>query len=118
MATRRTRMVLAAVASAGALALVPGVAGATPGNGSPAFTVPFTCDGQPLTFVVENLGIFGTAYVVETGQMFVPTSFTLNGRLLSAKEGTVPLPQVTCITPQAPAGGTLVVTGYFVPPTN
>jgi len=113
-----TRKVLAAAAAAGVLALAPGVAEATPGSGSPSFTLPFSCDGQALTFDVENLGIFGTAYVVETGQMFVPTSFTLNGTPLSAKQGTVPLAQVTCTTTQAPAGGTLVVTGFFVPPTD
>jgi hypothetical protein len=98
------------------LALVPAAAKATPGSGAPANAIPFSCDGQPLTLVVESLGIFGTAHVVETGQTFVPTSFTLDGRVLSAKAGPLPQTQVACTT--LTPGGELVVTGFFVPPTS
>ena len=96
------------------LALVPAAANATPGSGAPATTISSSCDGQPLTFVVESVGIFGTAYVVETGQTFVPTSFTLDGRVLSAKVAPLPQEHVSCTT-NTPRGE-LVVTGFFVPP--
>jgi hypothetical protein len=46
----------------------------------------------------------------------VPTSFTFNGTLLAAKQGPLPQTQVTC-TETLP-GGTLTLTGYFVPHTG
>jgi hypothetical protein len=110
------RHTAAALVTLGMLLLGPAAANATPGSGAPAATIPFSCDGQPLTFVIESVGIFGTAYVAETGQTFVPTSFTLDGRVLSAKAAPLPQAQVSCTT--TTPGGQLVVTGFFVPPTG
>lgn len=116
--TIRTNLkLLATLVSVGALALAPSVAQAIPGNGSAAETLPVVCDGQALTFVIEGSpGHFATAYVLETGERFVPTSFTINSTPGYTKPGPVPLPQVTC-TGSNPFG-TLVVTGFFVPPTG
>jgi hypothetical protein len=100
------------------LVLVPNVAQATtPGNGTAALTHSFSCDGQALTFVIEGgNGFWSTAYVVETGKIFVPTSFAFDGTLLGAKPGPLPQDQVTCT--EAFQGGTLTLTGFFVPPTG
>jgi hypothetical protein len=97
------------------LALIPSVAGADTGNGANAMTVAFSCNGQPLTFLVQNRGIFGAAKVLETGQTFIATSFTRDGNVLAAKQGPTPPDQVTCTT--IPSGD-LAVTGFFVPPTS
>ena len=119
MSTRRVHHVRNAIAAAAtlvAMTLAPTVAGATPGNGSASGTLSVVCDGQALTFVIEGgPGHFAAAYVVETGQKFIPTSFTINGTPGYAKQGTDPFPQASC-TGSNPFG-TLVVTGYFVPPT-
>jgi hypothetical protein len=75
-----------------------------------------SCDGQPLTFIVEGSeGVFSTAYVVETGQFFVPTLFTFDGTVTASRPIPVPVNEVTCTA--TIGGGTLSVTGYFVPPT-
>jgi hypothetical protein len=93
-----------------------GVASATPGNGTTALTLSVSCDGQPLTFIVEgSRGVFATAYVVETGQLFVPTLFTFNGTVTASHPSPVPANEVTCTA--TIGGGTFSVTGYFVPPT-
>jgi hypothetical protein len=107
----------AALATVVMLAL-PSVAQATPGNGGiPTLILPFSCDGQALTFIVQGgFGDYSAAYVVETGDFFIPTSFTLDGTLLRAKQGPTPQDQVTCTTTRD--GGTLSVTGYFVPPAG
>ena len=99
-----------------ALALVPSAAGADPGNGANAMTLAFSCDGQPLTFLIDNRGIFGAAKVLETSNTFIATSFTLNGSLLASKPGPASREQIAC-TATTP-NGNLVVTGYFVPPTS
>jgi hypothetical protein len=109
--------VAAVIVTAGMLALGPSAAQGTPGNGAAALTHSFSCDGQPLTFVIEGgNGLWSTAYVVETGKTFVPTSFAFDGTLLGAKQGPLPQEQVTCT--EAFQGGTLTLTGYFVPPTG
>jgi hypothetical protein len=109
--------VAAVVATVGIFGLASSVAQATPGNGAAALTHSFLCDGQALTFVIEGgNGFWSTAYVVETGETFVPTSFTFDGTLLGAKQGPLPQEQVTCTEPFQ--GGTLTLTGYFVPPTG
>lgn len=111
------RKAVAAAAALVAMMLAPSVAGATPGGGSASQTLPVVCDGHALTFVVEGSpGHFSTSYVVETGQTFVPTSFTINGTPGDTKGGTAPLPQVTCTSSNQ--FGTLVITGFFVPPTG
>jgi hypothetical protein len=110
------RNAVAALAALAMLVLAPAAANATPGSGAPTATITFSCDGQPLTFVVESRGIFGTAYIDETGQTFVPTSFTLDGQVLSAKAAPLPQAQISCTT--STPGGELVVTGFFVPPTG
>jgi hypothetical protein len=100
-----------------AVLLLPSVAQATPGNGAAAVFHSLACDGQALTFVIEGgNGFWSTAYVVETGKTFVPTSFTFDGILLGAKQGPFPLEQVTCT--ETFQGGTLTLTGFFVPPTG
>jgi hypothetical protein len=112
-----TRKLTATGLGIAALALVPGAvsASADPGNGANATTFPVSCNGQPLTFVVENVGIFGTAKVLETGSTFIATSFTLNGTPLSAKTDPTSAGQVTCT---AITDGALVITGFFVPRGN
>ena len=110
-----TRKLAATALGLATLALVPSTAGADPGTGANATTFPASCDGQPLTFLVENRGIFGTAKILETGETFIPTSFTLNGNLLAAKNGPTSPDQVTCT---ATTGGALVVTGFFMPPAS
>jgi hypothetical protein len=114
MTLRKTSLI--AFVAAALVTLAPAAAKATPGSGANANTIPFSCDGQSRTLVVESLGIFGAAYVVETGQTFVPTSFTFNGNVLSAKAGPLPQTQVTCTT--TTPGGVLVVTGFLVPPSS
>jgi hypothetical protein len=49
------RKFVGGVVTLGVLALVPSVAQATtPGNGAATLTHSFSCDGQPLTFVIEG----------------------------------------------------------------
>ena len=111
------RKIVAAVATAGVLVLASSVAQATPGNGAAALSHSFVCDGQALTFVIEGgNGSWSTAYVVETGKTFVPTSFAFDGTLLGAKQGPLPQEQVTCM--ETLPDGKLAVTGFFVPPTG
>jgi hypothetical protein len=108
---------VAAVVTVGVLVLVPSVAQATPGNGAAARIHSFSCDGQALTFVIAGgPGNWSTAYVVETGRTFVPTSFAFDGIVLAAKEGPLPQDQVACM--ETLPEGTLTITGFFVPPTG
>ena len=88
-------------------------AAADPGNGALTFTA--TCDGQPLTFVDQASGTWASVKVSETGATFIPTSLTLNGRLVASHPATAPFPEVTCTTTSHPEG-TLTFTGFFVPP--
>jgi hypothetical protein len=109
------RKFVAAVMAVVALVLVPSVAQATPGTGAATLTHSFSCEGQALTFVIEGgPGNWSTAYVVETGKTFVPTSFAFNGTVLAAKQGPLPQEQVTCM--ETLPDGKLAVTGFFVPP--
>jgi hypothetical protein len=102
---------LAALGSA-AIALAPGTAAADSTNGSKAITLGFSCDGQPLTFLIQGPGRFIAAKVLETGNTFIATSFTRNGTVSAEKQGPASQDQVTC------TNGYLVVTGFFVPPTD
>ncbi len=111
-----TRKLASAALGVAVLALTPAAAVADSTSGAEAMTLGVSCSGQPVTFLVQGLGIFATAKVLATGSTFVPTSFTLNGTVLQAKQGPGPPNQVTCTT-VAPAG-TLVITGFFVPPAG
>ena len=93
--------------------LSSGTAEAAYGNG--AITLTVTCDGQPLTFVDEASGIWGSVKVFGTQTTFIPTSLTLNGHLVASHPATAPFPEVTCTTTSHPEG-TLTFTGFFVPP--
>ena len=111
-----TRNLSCAALSAAILVLAPSAAAADSANGAKAITLSVSCNGQPLTFLVQGPGIFATAKVLETGSTFVPTSFTLNETILQAKPAPVLPGQVTCTTTEP--DGALVVTGFFVPPSD
>lgn len=63
----------ATISVALALGLAP-AASADPLHGG---TFPVTCDGVPYTFGAPGIGRFPAAHVIETGQVFVPLSFSL-----------------------------------------
>ena len=96
-----------------AFGLSCGTAAADYGNGALIFTA--TCDGQPLMFVDEASGTWASVKVSGTRTTFIPTSLTLNGRLVASHPATASFPEVTCTTTSHPEG-TLTFTGFFVPP--
>lgn len=60
-------------------------------------------------------GTWASVKVSGTGGTFIPTSLTLNGRLVARHPATAPFPEVTCTTTSHPEG-TLTFTGFLVPP--
>ncbi|MGI9075961.1 MAG: hypothetical protein ACR2G6_01360 [Gemmatimonadaceae bacterium] len=121
------------IAAAVGVALFAQGASADPGNAKNSVTVPLTCDGKAVEFVVIGNGDITPGHVVGSTQTFLPQSFDLTFIFL-ANDGTVIETEtftpskknpredpVTCILawtriiPEGSIVGFGTVTGFFTP---
>ncbi len=127
----RRLLVLSVVVLVGAT--LAGTASAAPVNSPNAFTIPATCDGQDVEFVVMGEGDFTPGHVVGSTSVFIPYSFEI--AFTFTPEGGEPVTEtesatkrararnaVTCtidFTGEVPGEGTFsavgTVTGVFTP---
>lgn len=130
---KRLSAILAVVALATAAALAPG-ASADPANSKRSATIPATCDGQAVEFVVNGNGDFTPGHVAGSTSEFIPESFdftfefTPTGGTTSSESASRskqhPRGDVTCTIDytETNADGTFhiegTVTGFFTPASN
>jgi hypothetical protein len=98
------------------VALAVGLAPAASADPVHGGTFPVTCDGVPYTFGAPGIGRFPAAHVLETGQVFVPLSFSLvsDGEVqwVSTKQAE-PAGQVVDCSYQRTPTDVLLFTGFF-----
>jgi hypothetical protein len=128
------RLLIAAACLTAAVVLVPSAV-ADPINAKNATQITATCNGQPVTVVVNGNGTFSPAHVIGSTSVFIPTAFDLTftftpsgggGPFVDTETSAKAAPianTVTCTIPlqtlfSGPDGTTTLegtVTGFFTP---
>ncbi len=106
----RRLLVLSAFVLVGAA--LAGTASAAPTNSPNAFTIPATCDGQDVEFVVMGEGDFTPGHVVGSTSVFIPYSFDITFTF-TPEEGGEPFVESETASKPAPARNAVTCTIDF-----